>query len=257
MEDHSSKISALLITYNEIDHINEVIENVAFADEIIVIDSFSNDGTFEALQQLKHVTTIQRPFKDFADQRNFAIEQATYNWIFFIDADERLTKELENEILNVVTLKSDIVAYKIPRRFIFNKKIIRFSGLQSDRIFRLFKNGTAKYREDKTVHELLDVKGNHRVLSNYMLHYSFSNYKSYKKKAEHYGVLKAKELFKKREQPNWFHFYIKPAYKFLSNYILRLGFLDGKEGYILCKLNAHGVKHRYKVLKELFRDSPE
>ena len=246
-----------MITFNEIKHIEEVIANLSFADEIIVIDSHSTDGTFETLSEMKNVTVILREFKNFADQRNFAIEQANCEWIFFMDADERLTKESQQELVETVKHHNGIEAFKIPRKFIFNDKVMRFSGLQTDQVFRLFKKSVTKYREDKLVHELLDFKGDFKVLEHDMLHYSFSDYESYKQKAEHYGFLKAQELLKKGKRPNWFHFYIKPAYKFIANYIFRLGFLDGKEGYTICTLNAYGVFYRYKSLEELLVRTPK
>jgi len=255
LNKEKTTLSALIITYNEVNHIHDVINNISFADEIIVVDSFSTDETYEALKKLQHVNVIQRDFKNFADQRNFAITKASSDWILFIDADERLTPELQNSIQHATKKQSDIVAYKIKRHFMFNQKMMKFSGLQTDVIFRLFKNGSAKYHEDRIVHEQLDIKGKIDVLDGFMLHYSFSDYKSYKKKTEHYGKLKAQELFNKGIRPNWFHFFIKPAYKFLTNYLLRLGFLDGFEGYIICKLNAYGVHFRYKELKKLFSSS--
>ena len=251
MKTTKSNISALMITFNEIDHIEDVIRNLDFADEIIVIDSHSTDGTFEKLSSMDNVEVVLREFKNFADQRNYAITQANCEWIFFIDADERLTTASQKEIVDTVKDNKKIEAFKIPRKFMFNDKVIRFSGLQTDQVFRLFKKGFTKYREDKIVHELLDFTGEFKVLKHDMLHYSFSDYNSYKRKTEHYGLLKAQELLKKGKAPNWFHFYIKPAYKFLTNYIFRLGFLDGKEGYIICSLNAYGVYYRYKALENL------
>lgn len=246
-----------MITYNEVNHIDEVIDNISFADEIIVIDSFSTDGTLEKLSMLPHINVLQREFNSFSDQRNFAIDRAKYNWILFIDADERITPELKIEILSKVNENSDIIAYKFPRRFVFHEKIMRYSGLQTDRIYRLFRNGSAHYREDRIVHEILEVNGKSAILKHWMLHYSFKDYDSYKKKIEHYGKLKALELYKKGVKVNWFHFNIRPIFKFVINYIFRLGFLDGKEGYIVCKLNAHGVKCRYRELDRLLRRPPK
>ena len=246
-----------MITYNEVNHINAVIENLRFADEIIVVDSFSTDGTLEKLEKMESVKVIQHTFKNFAEQRNFAIKQASGNWLFFMDADERLTSKSQEEILNVTQSNTEIKAFKIKRNFMFNNKKMRFSGLQTDQVLRLFKKEVAKYREDKLVHELLDYNGKYGILKHKMLHYSFSDYKSYKKKTEHYGRLKAEELYKNGKRPNWFHFYMKPAYKFVSNYILRLGFLDGKEGYTICYLNGYGVYYRYQVLKSLFTIPPK
>lgn len=257
MKITKSNISALMITYNEVNHIENVIKDIGFADEIIVIDSHSTDGTFEKLSEMENVKVISRKFLNFADQRNFAIDQANCEWIFFIDADERLAPESQKEIVETVKKDNGVDAFKIQRKFLFNNKVLRFSGLQTDRVFRLFKKGITKYREDKLVHELLDFKGKFKVLKHEMLHYSFSDYESYKQKTEHYGILKAQELLKKGKRPNWFHFYIKPTYKFLTNYIFRLGFLDGKEGYTICTLNAYGVFYRYKVLENLLANTPK
>ena len=251
MKKHQPKISALIIVYNEITHIDDLIQHLNFVDEIIAIDAFSEDGTFEKLNHYPQVKTIQRKFLNFSDQRNFAITQASNEWILFIDADERITPKLKDNILEAVKNKTNTIAYKFPRKFVFEDKIMRFSGLQTDKVFILFKNGSATYFKDKTVHEQLDIRGKKAVIKHYMLHYSFSGVNHYKNKIEHYAILKAQELLKKGKKPNGYHFYIKPAYKFINNYILRLGVLDGKAGYIICKLNAYGVWYRYQELKRL------
>lgn len=246
-----NKISVLLITYNEIKHISEVISNISFADEIIVVDAFSTDGTFEKLKTFSHVQVIQRKFKNFADQRNFALTKANYNWILFIDADERITQKLRHEILETIKKDSEIVAYKFKRKFFFNSKVIKYSGLQSDTTYRLFKKGHVTYNSSKIVHEYPNINGESGLLKNIMLHYCYTSNKAYKEKMELYATLKAKELFKKGKKPTLWHFLIRPSYKFIINYIIRLGFLDGKEGFNICYLSAYGVWYRYKKLKEL------
>ena len=251
MKELQPKISVLIIVYNEITHIEELINHLNFADEIIVIDAFSTDGTFEKLMTYPEVKTIQRKFLNFSDQRNFVIKQATKDWILFIDADERITPKLKDSILEGVKNKKNIIAFQFPRKFVFKNKIMRFSGLQTDKVFRLFKNGSATYFQHKIVHEQLDVNGKEGIMKHYMLHYSFSGVNQYKNKIEHYALLKAQELLKKGKKPNGYHYYIRPAYKFISNYILRLGILDGNAGYIICKLNAYGVWFRYQELKRL------
>lgn len=252
MKQKKLGLTALIIVYNEINHIDELITHLDFVSEIIVIDSFSNDGTYEKLNTYPNVKTIQHTFLDFASQRNFAIKQASNEWILFIDADERIPSELKKEVLELLESNTDINAFKFRRTFFFENKIIRFSGLQTDTIFRLFRKGTAFYLENKLVHEQLVVEGKTAILKNYLLHYSFINTQHYKNKIEEYARLKAKELFTKGLMPNWYHFYFRPFYKFISNYIFRLGFLDGKPGYIICKLNAYGVWYRYKELKKLY-----
>lgn len=248
---NSNKISALLITYNEVNHIDAVINNICFADEIIVVDSFSTDGTLEKLAALNQVTTITRKFKNFADQRNFALQQASYEWVLFIDADERLTDELKTEIIVTINNPTDVAAFMVKRLYFFKKKRVRFSGFQTDTTYRLFKKDKVKYIEDKIVHEMPEINGKSGMLKHNMLHYCFDSAEHYKAKMEHYASLKALELFNKGKKANTFHFIFRPSYKFLVNYVFRLGFLDGKEGFQICYLSAYGVYYRYKELKKL------
>jgi len=245
------KISALLITHNEEKHIVDVIKNIAFADEIIVIDGESTDDTIALLKQFPKVNVISREFKNFADQRNFAIDQAKHDWILFIDADERIPEDLKNEIRSVIALKNNVVGYMFKRRFYFDEKVIRYSGLQSDTTYRLFKKGFARYDDSKMVHETLSVNGKSAILKNYMLHFCYTSNADYKRKMEYYGTLKAEELHKQGKRATILHFVFRPAYKFLTNYVFRLGFLDGKEGFGICYLSAYGVWYRYKKLKQL------
>lgn len=247
----SQKISALMITYNEVNHIDDVINNISFADEIIIVDSFSTDGTFEKLSKFKNVTTIQRKFKDFADQRNFALEKANNNWVLFIDADERITEELKTEIFETINNPKSAVAFMFKRIFFFKKKRIRFSGFQTDTTYRLFKKDRVQYIKEKIVHEMPQIDGESMVLKHKMLHYCFDSSNHYKSKMEHYASLKAKELFKKGKNTSIFDLYLRPLYKFIVNYFFRMGFLDGKEGLIICYLSAHGVYYRYKKLEQL------
>jgi ADP-heptose:LPS heptosyltransferase len=241
------KISALLITYNEVKHIEDVIDNLSFADEIIVVDSYSTDGTLDILSKFKHVKTICRPFKNFADQRNFTIEQANNEWIIFIDADERIPEDLKNEINKPTGFDAMIVN----RLYYFKNKRIRFSGFQTDATYRVFKKKSVRYIEERIVHEIPEISGKSKLLKSTMPHYCFESYEHYKSKMEHYAKLRAIELSKEGIAPNPFHFFIRPTYKFILNYVFRLGFLDGKEGFIICRLSAYGVYYRYSELKRL------
>lgn len=240
-----------MITYNEVNHIEDVLHNIAFADEIIIVDSYSNDGTYEKLLNLKHIKVLQRTFKNFADQRNYTLKLATHNWILFLDADERITEDLKNEIISEINNPGEFVGYMFKRLFFFKQKRIRFSGFQTDTTYRLFKKGYVKYIDEKIVHELPTINGKSKVLKNNMLHFCFDSAEHYKAKMEHYAKLKALELFNKNKKATLFHFYFRPLYKFIVNYFFRLGFLDGKEGFILSYLSAYGVFYRYKELKKL------
>ena len=250
-----NNLTALLITYNEIHNIDAAIATVSFVDEIVVVDSFSTDGTLEAVQKYKNVKLIQHKFINFSDQRNFALQQASNDWVLFIDADERISKDLQREISEAVNNVQAIIAYAFYRKFYFKKSPLKFSGYQTNKAFRLFNKNFVKYSKDKFVHETLNVNGKTTYLSHKLDHYSYINEENYKAKLISYAQLRAKEMYLKKVKPNFYHFYIKPAYRFLSHYIIRLGFLDGKNGYKISKLNAFEVQQRYVELRKLYTKS--
>jgi len=244
-------LTALVITYNEEQNIKTVLDHLAFADEIIVVDSFSNDKTFEIASDFKNVKVVQRVFDNFASQRNFALSLASNSWILFVDADERLTVELQKEISFIINQKNSASAYFVRRNFMFQNSKLRFSGWQTDKIIRLFRKENAIYNHEKIVHEKLIVSGKIGKLNNKLIHYSYSNFEDYKQKMIFYGKLKAKEEFIKNTKPNIFHFYVRPVYQFLNQYLLRFGILDGKKGIIICYLNALSVAVRFQELKKI------
>ncbi len=247
------KITGLIITLNEEKNIADVIQNIDFVDEIIVLDSFSTDKTVEIARSFEQVKVYQNKFENFTDQRNLALDYASHNWILFLDADERLTPKLNQEILETVKKEDAAEAYYFYRKFMFKGKPLHFSGWQTDKNIRLFKKDAARYSKERLVHEILRVKGRTRVMKHKLIHYSYIDYFSYKQKMKSYAKLKAKELYMREVKPNFFHFFIKPAYKFLYKYIIRLGILDGKRGMIICYLNAYSVYSRYPYLKDLYQ----
>lgn len=244
-------LSALIITYNEEKHIKEVLQDIDFADEIIVIDSYSTDNTVEIVNTFPKAKLIQNKFIDYSSQRNFAIECAENPWILFIDADERFTDELKEEVIETIQLPKAFSAYLFYRTFIFEDQKLNFSGWQTDKIFRLFQKDKAKYVTERLVHEKLKVNGKIGKLKHKLIHFSYTDYESYKSKMVSYGKLKAIEEYSKGIRPNFYHFYLHPAYKFLYQFIIRLGFLDGKKGVIICYLNALSVSERYRELKKM------
>ena len=246
------KITALLITFNEASNIDAVLENISFADEIIIIDSYSTDGTVEKIKEHANVKLIQRPFKNFTDQKTFAMQQASNDWVLFMDADERLTDTLKNEILKTVNTEGlEPVAFMFLRTFMFKNKVLRFSGWQSDKNYRLFRKNKVHFDKGRIVHETLVVNGKSGIMKNKLIHYSYSDYDDYKGKMVKYGQMKAIEEHKKNKKAYPYHFVFRPLYKFFNHYILRLGILDGRKGMTICYLNALGVYSRYKEMKRL------
>lgn len=249
-----AKISAVLITYNEIEHIAACLQSLAFADEIVVTDSYSTDGTWEFLKSYPNIIALQHPFENFTAQKSFALQQASHSWVLFIDADERITEVLQQEIQETICSPYTCEAYYMYRQFIINNKPLRYSGLQTDKVYRLFKKEAVYFKPEKIVHEDLAVSGKTGVLKNKLPHYFYKNYGEYKRKMLLYGKLRGFEEYRKGVRPNWFRQYVKPAYKFWNHYFWRLGFLDGKNGYIISYLNALSVYERYAELRRLRGD---
>ena len=249
---HKVPITALLITYNEILHIEQVLENLKFADEIIVVDSFSTDGTVEVASTYPGVTFIQRPFKNYTDQKTFALSQASNDWVLFTDADERIPDTLLDEIFRAVNQpREEVTAYFFRRLFMFRDKKLRFSGWQTDKNIRLFRKSRCQFTQNRIVHESLEVSGKSEMLHNKLVHYSYRSYADYRRKMIQYGKMKALEEFRYGKRFHPVTAVLRTVYKFLNHFILRLGFLDGQRGVIISYLNALGVYSRYLELKRL------
>lgn len=244
----STKISALVITLNEEKNIRDLIHNLHFADEIIIVDSYSTDQTLAILKEFPHVKVYQHKFTDFSTQRNIALKYASHPWILFIDADERIPEKLKNEILKTIALPDAQQGYYFKRRFYFMNKPVYFSGLRTDKNLRLFQNNGVQYRG--LVHEKLHIK-NTGTLQNYLSHYSYNSQKHFKEKIVYYNQLKALEKVQKGAQLSIFMATFHPIYTFLNRYLFRLGILDGKKGFIICSIYAQGIRARYKEIKRL------
>ncbi len=245
-------LSALIITFNEIGNIERCLEAVQFASEIIVVDSYSTDGTFEYLQNHPRVRVIQRAFENFTDQKNFALQQATHDWVLFVDADEVVEAALRKEILETLHAhREDVHAYWFYRNFMFGAKPLRFSGWQTDKNIRLFRRSKARYSSTRLVHERLDIEGRSEALSAKLTHYCYKGFDHYRHKMMMYGRLKASEAFLARKRFTWARQILKPLWKFGYNYIIRLGFLDGLNGLRICYLGALEDVERYRYLRQL------
>lgn len=247
----NTKITALAITYNEEDHIEKYIEQLSFADEIIIVDSFSTDKTVE-LAKKYDVKLIQREFDDFSSQKNFAIDQATHDWIVFFDLDEEIPKALADEIVATVQSENSLKVYHVKRDFHFMGKRMKYSGFQTDISVRLFHKNYGRYN-GKPVHETIETTEKIGLLKNSVAHQTYKSFDNYNQKLSQYSRLQAEALYKKNVRPNAYHFIFRPLYRFLHQYFLRLGILDGKEGFILCYVHAFSVFKRYLQLWTMYR----
>lgn len=247
----NTKISALVITYNEIGYIERCIESISFADEIIVVDSYSTDGTFDYLMEHPKVKVLQHTFENFTAQKAFTLEQATHDWILFVDADEVVPDKLRAEIKAKVNSPTEIAAYWFYREFMFQNQRLNYSGWQTDKNYRLFRKSKAQFSDKKIVHETLVVDGISGVVNEKLLHYCYKDYDDYKSKMLRYGRLKAKECFYREKRFGYVLMLVKPLWKFLHHYVIRLGILDGKKGIIISYLNALSDLEKYRELRKI------
>jgi glycosyltransferase involved in cell wall biosynthesis len=242
-------LSIILTTFNEAHHIQAVLESVRWADEIIVVDSFSTDETV-AIAQIFTNRILQRTYTSPADQKNWAIPQATHEWILLLDADERVPDALKQEIQTWLA-QPDIPydAFWIGRQNFFMGQQIRYAGWQGDAVVRFFRRA-CRYN-DKPVHEEIETKGL-RVgrLKNKLQHYTFRDSKHFLAKMERYGDWAALEYDKKTPRVTYFHLFWKPAFRFVKHFLFQQGFRDGKVGFIISVLMAWGVFLRYMKLVE-------
>lgn len=233
-----STLSVIIPTYNEIDYIEDAVKSVDFADQIIVIDSFSTDGTKEKALSLG-CTVLQRKFDNFSNQKNHAISHVTGDWVLFIDGDERVTPKLKLEILAAIH-SGKHSGYKINfPHFYMN----RFLYHKVDRVVRLVKNKGIHFTGD--VHEKLHVEGSVGQLKNFMIHYTYKGFFHLLQKKDSYAWFQANTSIKKGKKATYFHLFFKPLYRFFSSYILKRGFMDGVPGLALASVNAYGVFSRY------------
>ncbi|PWA10882.1 glycosyltransferase family 2 protein [Flavobacterium laiguense] len=245
------KITALAITLNEEQNVKRYVQSLSFADEIIFIDSNSTDATVALAKELG-VTVIQRPFDDFSTQRNFAIQQAKNDWIVFFDLDEHITPELEKEIISVTTSPSNFIAFYVKINFYFFQKKIKFGGWQTDKAIRVFNKNNCSYNGN-LIDETITANGKTGILKNRVDHYSYKSFDHYNNKLNLQSQLQAKSLYLKNKRPNLYHFFIRPYFHFWWQYACRLGFLDGKEGFVLAYLHSFAVFKRYLQLWMMYR----
>ena len=237
-----TKITAIIPALNEESHIEAAIKTVSFADEIIVIDSYSTDDTVLLAKEHK-VKIIKRKFDDFSSQKNFAIDQAKHPWIYILDADERVTPQVKKEILEAVKKPKGNVGFYVRRSFYFAGKKIKYSGWQRDKVVRLFLKEFCKYQG--IVHETIKTDGEIGFFKGKIDHFGYKNYNHFISKIHQYAELKARDLHAKGRTVHAFHLIVKPIYRVFSHFILKRGFLDGYTGLILSITQGYAVLTRY------------
>lgn len=241
-----------MITKNEAHNIEACLRSVHFADQMVVLDSGSTDNTAQLAESLGAEVSINSDWQGFGAQKNRALALANAQWVLSIDADERLSAELQSEIQNV--LENPLAdAYCFPRLSSYCGQYIRHSGWYPDHVTRLFRREAARFSDD-IIHEKLVVNGQVRQLRNQLLHESFRNLESVLDKIDRYSTAGAQSLLVKGRTSSFPKALGHGLWAFIRTYFLQMGFLDGWMGLALAISNAEGTYYRYLKLWLLLLD---
>lgn len=244
----SPKISVVIISKNESRNIEACLKSVLWADEIIVVDSGSTDGTQDiVLRYTSRLYFIE--WLGFGLQKQKAVDLAGNDWIFNIDCDERVTPELAREIMNIAGKETSCYAYTVPRRTFIGNKEIRHSGWYPDRTVRLFHRKHARF-SPSIVHERVETEGAIGSCAADLLHYSFRNFAEIIDKLNKYATLSAEQMAAAGKRCSCFDLLLRPPAAFIKIYLIRAGFLDGIEGLGIAVLTATQTFLKYLMLRE-------
>ncbi|GAB6137357.1 glycosyltransferase family 2 protein [Halanaerobaculum tunisiense] len=241
-------IGVLVLTYNEEENIADCLESVSWVDELVVVDSYSQDDTLELAREYTS-DIYQREFDDFASQRNFGLDQLESDWVLVVDADERVTSELQQEVLDKLS-NPQAKGYKIPRKNYFLGDWIKYCGWYPDHTLRLFK--VADNRYSGLVHEGLQIEGRVEKLESPLIHYTYRNLEHYLAKINHYTTLDAQKKYQAGKKKGLLYILLRPVVEFIKKYILKKGFLLGTPGLILSILSAYYQFLKYIKLWEKY-----
>lgn len=248
-------LSVILITRNEEANLAGCLASLdGIAQQIVVVDTNSSDSTLEIAKN--HGAVISQPadWPGFGPQKNRALDLATCEWVLSLDADERLTPVLRSEILTAIHHSAHVDCFSIPRLSWYCGRFIRHSGWNPDYVDRLFKRGTARFSDD-LVHERLIPNGQVAKLENPMLHFSFMNYSQVLQKLDRYSTASAEQAFAKGKTSSPLKAVLHGIWAFTRTYFIRLGFLDGPQGFALAISNGQGTYYRYMKLWQLHQEA--
>ncbi len=221
------KLSVIVTSFNEEINIKDCLESVSFADEVLLVDSFSTDATLDLARKVLGVRILQREYFGSAAQKNWAMDQTVHPWILIVDADER----------------------SIRRRNLFLDRLIRHSGWSTDRVVRLIRRGAARYPK-RRVHADIRPEGHTPILENALLHYTFRSLGQYLEKLHRYAEWGAADAYRKGKKVGAVELLLRPLWRFVRMYVFQAGFLDGSHGLVLCMLQAYGVFLKWAKLWE-------
>ncbi|MGV3573098.1 MAG: glycosyltransferase family 2 protein [Ramlibacter sp.] len=240
------RLSVIVICKNEILNLGACLRSVQFADEVVVLDSGSTDGTVELARAMGARVLQSDDWPGYGPQKNRALAAATGDWVFSIDADEQVTPELAAQLREAIAAGT-FDAYMVNRFSNFCGQYMKHSGWYPDRVLRLFRRGTARFSDD-IVHERVIADGRVGRLSGDLLHNSMPHFESVLGKLDRYSTAGAQALAKKGVQGSFTQALLHGWWAFMRTYVLKLGFLDGRLGLALAISNAEGTYYRYLKL---------
>jgi glycosyltransferase involved in cell wall biosynthesis len=242
-----SGLSACIITYNEADRIEACLRSLSFCDEVIVVDSHSNDAT-RTLAAALGARVIERDWPGYRSQKQFAVAAARHDWVLCLDADERVSEALRGEI---VSLKArgfgDRAGYSLPRITDYFGRFLRHGNAYPDRLVRLFdrrRGGWVGYE----IHENTAVRGPVARLAGRLEHYPYRSLADHQQRMQRYADLMAQAMYERGKRGGLAPVLLNPAWRFLRGYLLRLGFLDGWRGLVFALIESNYVRRKYLAL---------
>jgi glycosyltransferase involved in cell wall biosynthesis len=245
------RLSAVVVTLDEEERLRTCLESVAWADEIVVVDAESRDKTAQIAREFTDRVFV-RPWPGFAAQKNFALAQATGDWLLSIDADEEVSEALREEIGPVIRDPAACDGYAVPRRNLFMGQWIRHGGLYPDWQVRLFRRGRGRFVA-RDVHESVQVDGTVGRLRGHLAHRSYRDVTDFFERAQRYSTLAAEEQLRQGRGVRARDLLVRPLGRFLSMYVAHRGFLDGRKGLLLAALYAYYVFMRTAKVWEVAR----
>ncbi len=246
------RVSVLILAKNEAENLPECLATVGWANEVIVVvDRASRDGTELIAQRGADLVAI-RTFDDFASQRNAALELASGDWVFAIDADERATPELATEVRRLINqVANPFVGFRVPIESVVLGRSFRFSGTQHDRPLRLFQRGQGQW--SGAVHETVQIEGEIGLLEHPLKHRTIPDMQTFLRKMNHYTTLEAIKFERESRRFRTLDIVLRPGWTFLKLYIGKQGFRDGLEGFAFCALSGVSVAVRHWKHRELIQ----
>ena len=252
-------LSAILITKNEEVNVADCLASLTFADEIIVVDSGSVDRTEEICRRDPRVRWYSEEWKGYGPQKNSALDKAEGPWIFSIDADERVTPELAEEVDALDLEVASVDAFRVCRRNFFGGKWVRHGGWYPDYLVRLWRKDSGRF-DGRSVHEAVRVSGAVGTLDGELLHFTYRDTADFLERMNRYSALGAQEMSRSGRRATTADLLLRPPYTFFRMFFLQRGFLDGALGFRLAVLYAKYTFAKYAKLAEIVErqgDAPE